>query len=129
MKKTQIRLFSSHSAFRTDKSQLEKINKELRYFLDKKEELDDEFNAFKSDKETTKLHRLALVKKEYNQPVSEKEENAISEIKANYSLFLEEQLEESDPEVETSPEYKERKQLADVAKLINEELATNRSEN
>jgi len=129
MKNKQIRLFSTYSPFRTDRSQLEKINKELRYFLDKKEDLDDEFNAFKSDKETTKVHRLALVKKEYNQPVSELEENAISEIKANYSLFFEEQLEELDPEVETSPEYKERKQLADLAKYINDELATNRNEN
>ena len=73
----------------------------------------------------TKVHRLALVKKENNQTLDQIQKKAISDIKENYFTYFDEALEESDPEVETSPEYKERKPLNQVVKYINEELKSN----
>lgn len=107
---------------------LNQIKKKLDTIRKKREELQEEYEDLKSDKEMTRVHRLALVKKENNQTVDQEEENAISDIKENYSSYFDEPLSESDPEVETSPEYKERKQLNQVVEYINEELKSNRDE-
>lgn len=102
--------------------------KKLDTLREKRKKLQQEPEDLKSDKEMTKVHRLALVKKENNQTVNQEEEKAISDIKKNSFLYFDKALSESDPEVETSPEYKERKPLNQVVEHINEKLKSNRDE-
>lgn len=122
------RFFSNNSTFSMNNPNLNPIKKKLETLSEKGKELQQEHEDLKSDKEMTKVHRLALVKKENNQTINQEEEDAISDIKENYLSYFDEALDESDPEVETSPEYKERKQLSQVVEYINEELKSNRDE-
>lgn len=123
------RFFSYNSAVSMNNDpNLNQIKKKLDTIKEKGKQLQEESDDLKSDREMTKVHRLALVKKENNQTVNEEENNAISDIKENYFSYFDEPLSESDPEVETSPEYKERKQLNQVVEYINQELKNNRNE-
>ena len=106
-------------------SYLDKLSKKLVDLRDERKSLHEERTNLKSHKDAANQHRLALVKKENNQEVNEEEEDAIKEVKENYSNFFDEEVEQSDPEVETSPEYKERKQVAEVIEYLSDELKSN----
>mgnify|MGYP004507369549 CR=1 FL=1 len=121
----QKRFFSQHIAFGTNSEDLDRLAKSLAYLRDKREKLKEEHDDLKSDKEVANVHRLALVKKENQQAVTEEEENAISDMKLHYTDFFDSDVEQSDSQEETSPEYKERKQVAGVINYINEELKSN----
>lgn len=88
----------------------------------------DELEHLKTDKEIAQLSRVALTKQENNQPITTEEQEALSEIKETFSTFFDEEMEESDPEMPTSPEYKDRKRVNDVVKYINEEIRAHKKQ-
>ena len=108
--------------------ELESYRKKLKSLKDKGVELKKDYDDLSVDKETAKAHRLALVKKENNQTLTEKDTDAITFTKDNYPDFFEEEVEQSDPEVETTSEYKERKQVAQILEYLNEEINSNKNE-
>ena len=82
----------------------------------------------KYDEEVSRLHHLALVKRENNQTLNAREEEAMAITKIKYPTIFDTEVLESDPEVETSPEYKERKQVKDVIEHVREEITFNKNE-
>lgn len=108
-------------------TQLNILGKKLTTLRERYEELKRDHDDLAADKEQAKLHRVALVKKENNQVLSQRELDAISNTKDNYPEFFDDS-EESEPEFETTPEYKERVQVASIMEYLNEELSTSSSQ-
>lgn len=127
----QKRSFSKTYCFYVSAEKMKKVN-EILDKLDKstdiKENLLVERDTLKEDKELANKCRLFLVRTENNTPVTAQEIIKMKQFKDNYPSFFDQPMEESDPEEETTPQYKERKQVAQVIEYINEELNTNKSE-
>ena len=122
------RKFSQKSICAMNRPENQSLRRIINSLVEKRDELIGEHKDLKEDKETAKAHRLALVKKENNQALSEEETEAISETKRNYPDFFVEEVDKSDSEEETTPEYKERKQVSQVIEYLSEELKTNNVE-
>lgn len=119
---TYYRHFSYSHSYYMDNPEIKRLSKELETLKRKHEELKLNYQDLKLDKEVANQHRLGLVKKENNQTVSEEEQNARSDIRETYTEFFEDDVEVSDPEMETSAEYKERKQVNQIIEYLNEEI-------
>ncbi|RYE15580.1 MAG: hypothetical protein EOP34_02630 [Rickettsiales bacterium] len=104
---------------------LENSSKQLKQI---KKEISDELNDLKYDEEVSRLHHLALVKRENNQTLDAREEEAMAITRIKYPTIFDTEVLESDPEVETSPEYKERKQVKDVIEHVREVITFNQKE-
>lgn len=90
--------------------------------------LEIEKNQLADDRQTARLHNVALAKKENNQELNEDEEIAIRHIKTTYSSFFPSEGSGSDPEIGTSPEYEERKCVANVRNSLNQAIAAKKVE-
>ena len=124
----QKRAFSINRPLNMEREELQRLSRKLVSLREKREKLKEEYTDLKLDKETANEHRLALVKKENQQAVTEEEENAIADIKESYPEFFDSDVEQSDPDEETSPEYKERKQVKQVIDYLSEELKSTKNE-
>lgn len=122
------RPFSQSTVASADRLSVNTLSKRLNKLEEKIKEISEDYEGLLKERESAKLHRLALVKRENDQPLSEEDQEAIEEIKGNYSAFFEEEVEESDPEMETSPEYKERKQVNQVMEYLASEIKSNKNE-
>ena len=122
------RLYMDNTDLENTKKILRKLENSSKELKQIKKEISDELNELRYDEEVSRLHHLALVKRENNQTLNAREEEAMAITKIKYPTIFDTEVLESDPEVETSPEYKERKQVKDVIEHVREEITFNKNE-
>ena len=108
-----------------ENSDLETLNNTKQSLNNKRKRLEEDTGDLRLEKALANRHRLALVKKENGQEVSQEEENAISDMKEAFPETFETEVSDSDSGANRTAEYIERKQVGKFLKKLRKDLDKN----